>query len=264
VFADLTVRLSQTAVVPYDFQTTAKDLTKTLNAKSKFYNAGTIRTLYETYGVNSATNLNRLVAAASAFEEKAGDLDTALSVKDGIDPSDVPQINRQLMSIQAALGQSLVAMGNFDQAWFPYQQNGLDLVQMDKVIDSLSSARVKSSDITTAMNDISEWIGYNWFARFLSRTPYDNFRDRFSGDNQLSWGTQTKIQPTVDLYDEFKALEAIAYIKPVPQDDLDPTVADIRAKLYSQAFPNLETNLEVMWRGLEDANAQIDALLASF
>jgi Iap family predicted aminopeptidase len=264
VFADLTVRLSKTAVVPYDFQTTAKDLTDILNAKSKFYNAGTLRKIYKTYGVDSATHLNRLVAAASAFEEKADQLDTALSKKGGIDPSDVPEINQQLMSIQAALGQSLVAMGNFDQAWFPYQQNGLDLVQMDKVVDSLSSRRVSASDVTTAMRDIWEWVGFNWFARFLSRTPYDNALSRFSGENQLSWGTQTKTQPLVDLYDEFLALRAIENIKPVPEDDLDPIVDDIRAKIYSQAFPNLDANLEIMWRGVEDANAQIDALLASF
>ena len=263
VFADLTVRLSQTAVAPYDFQTTAKDLTKLLNAKSKWYNADTLRTIYKTYGVDSATHLNRLVAAASAFEEKAGQLDTALSNKGGIDPSDVPQINRKLRSIQAALGQSLVAMGNYEQAWFPYQQNGRDLVEMDKVVDSLSSKRVSSSDISTAIHDIRDWIGFNAFASFLSRTPYDNLLSRTSGENQLSWGTQTKIQPIVDLYDEVNALRALEFVKPVPEDDLDPIVEDIRAKIYSQAFPNLETNLEIMWRGVEDANAQIAALLAS-
>jgi hypothetical protein len=33
--------------------------------------------------------------------------------------------------------------------------------------------------------------------------------------------------------------------------------------LVSQAFPNLEDGFETMWIGLEDANAQMDALLES-
>ncbi len=257
VFADMAIRLVELPIIPYNFETTATNLWEKLTYDDDF-GVHLLYPVYDKYGLDSETNMGRLLAAAAAFREKAATLNMKLKMAN---PSMANEINAQLMAIEAFLGQTLIAMGVWEQDWYPYQQSANDVVHMDAGIDILLRAVLTDDDVTDAIWELN-WVGIIWYYDYMS---YENYLDQYSrlcGEEVVSWGLQTHLLPCVEIWEEYNSLSQLAYWEDVTAEDISPIVASLQTKLLDQALANLEESFRTMWMGLEDANSRLDALIA--
>ena len=255
VFTDMTVRLVVLPFAPYNFETTATNLNKTLLSSDDFA-VDMLYPIYQKYGIDPEKNMGRAVDAASEF---ANDAEMLMSKLKYADPAMAQEINKRLMSIEAVIGQTLIALGVWEQDWYPYQQGANDVIHMDEGIDMLKSYG-RGYDVNDAIWELN-WVGIIWYYDYMCQPNYMDQYSRLTGAEVASWGTQAHMLPAVEIWDEYDALKQMAYADPSPAD-LRPIIESLEGKMVDQAFVNLESGFQTMWMGLENANGQIEDLIA--
>ena len=257
VFADMTVRLTVLPIIPYNFETSADRVLDRLMRDDEF-GVSTLYPIYEKYGIDPMPNMARTVKAAEDFKENAVVLKDMLKYAN---PTDASRINEKLMSIAAVLGQSLVAMGVWEQDWYPYQQSANDVLHMDAGIEMLKSFGM-GYDVNDALWELN-WVGIMWYYDYMCEANYYDQMSRLTGipngkSEVDSWGLQTHLLPAVDLWDEYDYLNQVAYDD---EPDLSWVIDSLEGKMIDQALSELEMSFETMWTGLENANSQMRMLI---
>jgi len=255
VLTDMTVRLASDVIIPYNFSTLSKNLNEELLMSDEF-GVGGLYEIYAQYGLDPATNLQRAVDAAAEFEEKAAALNYAL--KDA-SPEDPSVINSWLMDIAGTLDTSLIAIGVWEQDWFPYQQPLNDVYHTVEALKILESGYLGDA-VSDAMWELN-WVGIIWYYDYMSYENYMDQRDRLSGDRVASWGLQTHLQPAAEIWEEYDGLASLAYDDVVTWEDVEWIVDGLEDKLQAIMLTQLEDAFQLMWMALSEANDQIDQLI---
>lgn len=256
VFADMTLRLVVLPFAPYNFEVSATSLLETLTASDDF-SVDMLYPIYEKYGIDPEKNMGRTVEASRMYAENAAMLKAQMKFAD---PTMAHEINERLMSIEAVIGQTLLALGVWEQDWYPYQQSANDVIYMDSGIETLKSFG-NGHDVSDAIWELN-WVGIIWYYDYMCKPNYLDQYSKLCGDEVASWGLQTHLLPAVEIWDEYDALQQVAYDESLTLEDLAPIVASLEGKMVDQAFFNLEASFVTMWTGLEDANGQIEDLIA--
>jgi len=253
VSADLSLRLLTLPVSPYNFETTGNNLIKTLTSGD--YDANLLYPIYAKYGIDPEKNMSRTLEAAQDFLANAAELNTKLN---SVSSERAHEVNVQLMSIEAILGQTLIAQGVWEDDWYPYQQSALDVIHMDDGISILQNLG-PNNDVNDAIGTLN-WVGIIWYYDYMCKANYLDQYSKLCGAEVASWGLQTHLLPAVEIWDEYDDLHQVAYDK---NPDVSGVITSLQGKMVSQALHNLELSFETMWMGLENANGQMDTLLAS-
>lgn len=257
VYVDMTVRLVTTPIVPYNFAVSANNLATLLKGTNEF-GVDAMRPVYARYGLSSA-DLDRALAAAMDYQTEAADFN---AVRGSLSLSQAHALNVELMGIEAVIGQTLIAQGVWEQDWYPYQQSANDLVFLDRGIRTLEAWTPGSDTLTDAIWQLN-WVGIIWYYDYMSYENYLDQASRLCGAEVASWGLQTHLLPCVDIWNQYDALNGLARSKHVTTADLAPIIASLKDALRDQAFTELDQSFRTMWAGLEEANAQLAALVAS-
>lgn len=258
VYADMAARLISQPIIPYNFETSAARLMDRLMDDDEF-GVAVLRPIYEQYGLDPEKNMGRALDAAERFLANAGTLKLALK---RADPAKAHEINEKLMQIEYWLGTSLIAMGVWEQDWYPYQQPANDVVHMDAAIDMLTDPSLSDDTITDAIWELN-WVGIIWYYDYMCKPNYLDQYAKLCGEDVKSWGLQTHLRPVPEIWEQYDALNALAYDEDVVPADVEPIVSDLRDILVNVAFYNLEMGFEDMWKGLEEANSLMESLLAA-
>ncbi|MGB2581856.1 MAG: M28 family peptidase [Thermoplasmata archaeon] len=256
IVSDMTVRLATYPVIPYNFKTLASDLNSHLNGDNLWGVEG-LYEIYDEYGFDRSVNLQKTVDEAAAFAAKAELLKEMLMY---VDPEDAGDINSQLMSIAGTLDQSLIAIGVWEQSWYPYQQPINDVYHMYKTIQALKAYPTDES-VGLGIGTLN-WVGMTWYYSYMSYANYLDQRDRLTGDRVASWGLQTHLQLSVDVWDEYDALVKMTHGAGHDSEALADVLESLEEKLCDISIVQLENAFEWMWTALHDANQQIDELMA--
>ncbi len=255
VISDMTVRLASYPVIPYNFKTLGSDLNSHLNGDN-LWGVGGLYDIYTEYGFDTSINLQRIVDEAAEFAAKVELLEEMLMYAD---PGEAGEINSQLMSIAATLDQSLIGMGVWEQDWYPYQQPINDVYHMYKTIQALKTH--ETEDAGLGMGSLY-WVGVVWYYDYMSYANYLDQRDRLTGDRVASWGLQTHLQLAVDVWPEYDSLVKMTQGVGHDPDAVAEVLASLEGKLTGISIVQLENSFELMWTALDDANGQIDDLMA--
>ena len=255
VFADMTFRLVTLPFAPYNFEVSSTNLLETLMTSDDF-SVYQLYPIYEKYGLDPDTNMGRTVTAAQTY---ASDVAMLKMKMKSADPAMAAEINSRLMSIEAVLGQTLIAQGVWEQDWYPYQQSANDAIHMDMGIEMLESYG-SGYDVNDAIWELN-WVGIIWYYDYMCKDNYLDQYSRLCGAEVASWGLQTHLLPAVEIWDQYDALKQVAYDKDLTLADLEPIISELQQKMVDQALANLETSFVTMWTGLENANAQIEGLI---
>ena len=258
VFTDMSVRLITLPIIPYNFETSADQLIDTLLFTDDF-GVHKLAPIYDKYGIDPTANMDRAVAAAMEFQDNAMVLAEALAYAD---PAEAFEINKQLLSVEAVLGQTLIAIGVWEQDWYPYQQAANDVLHMDAGISFLTTGMVSGDSISDALWELN-WVGTIWYYDYMCKANYLDQYSKLCGAEVASWGLQTHLLPATEIWDEYDALAALVHNDPVTAEDTAWIVDSLQDKMVVQSFANLEAGFETMWLGLESANSQMDTLLDS-
>jgi len=240
--------------VPYNFQTYAKQLNSAVSGGSRF-DVGAVPGIYAEYGIDTGANFDPMLEQLALFTENVGDLSAAISSLGGALDHEV---NSALMSIAGTLDRNLTAMGVWEQDWFPYQQPINDVYHLYNAIQVLKSGVIDDTTVPDAVLELS-WVGIIWYYAYDSYENYMDQYERLTGDRKASWGLQNHLQPAIEIWAEYDALVQMLDDE-VTWGDLAPIVADLEAHLL-EAIGQLEHGFSLMWTSMEDANAQIDALV---
>lgn len=257
VISDLTVRLMTAPTVPYNFDMLSNDLSSHLNGMDQ-WGVGNLFGIYDDYGVDSTANLERLLNEAELFEGKVVELKTAVA---GAKKNTQSTVNSALMSIAETLDTSLIAMGVWEQDWYPYQQPINDVYHIYDGIQSLKDTT--GGDFVGNALGLLNWAGIIWYYDYMSYGNYMDQRDRLTGDRQASWGLQTHLQPSVEIWAEYDALAKLKASGEVSFEDVEWIILSLEQKLVEVSIAQLEDAFELMWTALSDANGQIDQLVQS-
>ena len=258
VWVDLALELDQRVIVPYVFETMATTLWKKLFIRPNKLNPDIAYALdtYEKYGIDPTVNFLPTLDLAKDHLEKTQALDEWLK---SVDPADAREINAKLMNLVKTLDTEMIAMGVWEQEWFPHEQSLNDVVFMERCIELLEKPVVTSDDISDAMWELN-WVGIVWYYDYMCKDNYLHEIDRLSGEERKSWGNQTHLLPIVDVWDEYDALANMLYQDPDPRN-VTALLEDLRPILVEDAIGNLETAFASMSTCLESANSQIDAIM---
>jgi len=258
VWVDLALELDQRVIVPYVFETMATTLWKKLNIWPRF---GPVNPdiayaldIYEKYGIDTSVNFLPTLELAKTHLEKAQALDEWLK---SVDPAIVRETNAKLMNLVKTLDTEMIAMGVWEQSWFPHEQSLNDVVFMERCIEILDQTEVIENDVTDTMWKLNN-VGIVWYYDYMCKDNYLNEIDRLSGSKQKSWGTQTHLLPIVDVWDEYDALANMAYMENPQVDDI---LVSLKCKQEEFAIGNLETAFNSMWTTLQQANSIIDDIM---
>jgi Iap family predicted aminopeptidase len=255
VFADMTLRLVDLPLVPYNFEVSATNLWGTLTTSDDF-SVDQLYPIYEKYGVDPDANMGRAVDAASRYAADVAVLKTKLN-KAGM--ADAAEINSRLMAIEAVLGQTLIAQGVWEQDWYPYQQSANDVIHMNNGIEMLKSYG-KGYDVNDGIWELN-WVGIIWYYNYMSEANYFDQYSRLCGPEVASWGLQTHLLPAVEIWDEYDGLTQLAYQKGLTLSDLEPLIHSLETKMVDQALHNLDLSFQTMYAGLENVDAQLESLI---
>ena len=257
IVSDMTVRLATYPVVPYNFNALATDLGSHLFSEDLWGVVGELDEIYAHYGLDPAANLGPLKEQAALFSENVLELSDAIALAT---VTDAHALDAQLMSIAGTLDRALVAIGVWEQDWYPYQQPINDVKHMWKALEALRA------DTTPATMDLAvgtlNWVGMTWYYAYDSYGNYLDQRDRLTGDRVASWGLQTHLQLAVDIWWEYDALMNAKGDTDLTFKDVAWVVDSLDEKLETVSLAQLENSFELMWTALADANMQIDVLTA--
>lgn len=259
---DMTYQFVNLPIIPLNFGTVASNLYTTMMMGNDKFSVPDLYALYDKYGFDPEVNMGRTVIALEEFVINTDTLIEKLRGIENIDPDLAREINRLMISIGVELGQSLIAMGVWEEHYYPYQQSSIDVKYLDRGIELLSSSVITAdenrlSDAICALN----WVGVTWYYDYISEESYWDNYDLSYGTGMVSWGTQTHLLPAVDIYNEYDQLNQLKSNGDVTAENIEPIISNLRDTMDNQAFPNLEQSFETMWIGLEDANAQLDELI---
>jgi hypothetical protein len=248
----MSVRLMMTPVAPYDFRVLADQLESTLLGGN--FAVGGLYDIYDEYDVGTE-NLEILLGEVSEFSSKVSALQSALEL---VSASEAHEVNLRLMRIVETLDTALIAIGVWEQDWFPYQQPINDVYKADAAIGMLKSA-TGNAMVTGAIRHLN-WVGMVWYYDYSSYDNYLDQRDRLTGSRMASWGLQTHLQLSVDVWPEYDALVGLMSAKTITPEALEPIIVSLEQKLVDVSIVQLEDAFVLMWGAIEDANDQIDAL----
>lgn len=255
VITDMSVKLMMSPVVPYNFEPLAGQLNEALT-KSDGFSVLRLDEVYDEYDF-STENRDRLVGAVAEFSAKVSALQDAL--KD-VSVAEAHDMNMKLMSIVGTLDTALVAIGVWEQDWFPYQQPINDVYHTYDALAILKST--KGQDKVRSVISELNWVGMVWYYDYSSYENYLDQRDRLTGSRVASWGLQTHLQESVDVWPEYDALMTMFKAKTVTPEALAPIIGSLEQKLVDVSIPQLESAFVLMSEAIEDANGQIDILMA--
>ncbi len=257
VFADMALRLVNLPFVPYNFEVSATNLWSTLTTSDDF-SVDQLYPVYEKYGVDPNANMGRAVDAASRYAADVAVLKTKLSKAD---PANAAEINAKLMSIEAVLGQTLIAQGVWEQDWYPYQQSANDVIHMNNGIEMLKSYG-NGYDVNDGIGELN-WVGIIWYYDYMSEANYLDQYSRLCGAEVASWGLQTHLLPAVEIWDEYDGLTQLAHQKGLTMSALEPLIHSLETKMVTQALHNLDLSFATMYTGLENVDGQIESLIGT-
>jgi len=256
VISDMTVRLVTYPIVPYNFNTLATDLNEHILGEN-LWGVMALDEIYDNYGM-SLDNRDRLVAEAARFAEDVLLLKEKLALAD---PAQASEINRQLMSIVGTLDRALVAIGVWEQDWYPYQQPINDVYHMWWGLQKLW-AGPSEDNVEHAIGTLN-WVGMTWYYAYDSYGNYLDQRDRLTGNRVASWGLQTHLQLSVDIWLEYDALMQMKGASDLTFADIEWVVGSLETTLVEVSMAQLENSFVLMWAALDDANGQVESLTGS-
>ncbi|UCE92195.1 MAG: M28 family peptidase [Methanobacteriota archaeon] len=262
--ADMTHQFITLPIAPLNFGTVASDLYATMMMGNDKFSVPALYSIYDSYGFDPDANMGRTVSALEEFRVNAGILMSILEgFDDTVDPGIAREVNRLMMSVEVALGQSLVAMGVWEEHYYPYQQSSIDVKYLERGIEKLSASIIAGNEhkISDAMSSLS-WVGVTWYYDYISEESYWDNYDLSYGTGMVSWGTQTHLLPAVDIWNEYDQLNQLPLNEDITAEDIDPIISGLRDVMVTQALPNLEQSFETMWTGLEEANLLIEEIIA--
>ncbi len=257
VISDMTTRLATFPIVPYNFETYANDLSSHLLGVDNLWGVAALDEIYANYG-RDLVNRDRLVEESARFSANAVALKENLSTAD---PSMAKAINEQLMSIVGTLDTSLVAIGVWEQDWYPYQQPINDVYHMWWALEKLWACD-SVDDIGKGIGTLN-WVGMTWYYDYMSYGNYLDQRDRLTGDRVASWGLQTHLQLSLDIWWEYDALVGMKGDSDVAFKDIGWVVLSLDEKLATTGLDHLEEQFVLMWTALDGANGQMEDLIAT-
>lgn len=252
--ADMTIRMATSKVVPYDLSTLSYDLQSTLTGAKQWGVSG-LYEIYDEYDLDTCANLERLLEAVAEFKERTDQLKSALKA---VPTSLVSEVNSRMMEIVGVLDRSLIAIGVWEQDWYPYQQPINDVYHLYDGIEKLKEGGTGQT-IGKAIGTLS-WVGMVWYYDYMSYGNYLDQRDRLTGSRVDSWGLQAHLQLSVDIWPEFDALVKLKATGATPEE-MASIIASLEDKLVDVTLAQLELSFEEMWTAVEDANGMIDSLL---
>lgn len=256
IISDMTLRFANYPVVPYNFETLANDLNSHLLGDN-LWGVSALDEIYA-YFEEGTDNRDRVVSEAARFQANSVLLKEKLSA---MSPSDAHDINDQLMSVVGTLDQNLIAIGVWEQDWYPYQQPINDVYHLWWGLQKLWEHEADGEG-ELGIGTLN-WVGMTWYYDYMSKGNYLDQRDRLTGDRVASWGLQTHLQLAVDIWDEYDALVKAKNDPSVTFNDVIWVIDELAATLDSVAIVQLENSFVLMWTALEDANSQMETMIAS-
>ena len=253
VISDMTVRLASYEIIPYNFNTLATDLNSHILGEN-LWGVSALDEIYDYYEMSTA-NRDRLVTEAARFSGNVEFLKGDLSAADS---SKASHINKELMSITGTLDRNLIAIGVWEQDWYPYQQPINDVYHLWWGLQKLWACSDGEGDMGLGTLN---WVGMTWYYDYMSYGNYLDQRDRLTGDRVASWGLQTHLQLAVDIWWEYDALKQVKQDQTVTLADVSWAVDSLAEKLGTISLVQLENSFELMWTALDDANGQIEDLI---
>ena len=257
VISDMTTRMATYTIAPYNFETLATDLNSHLLLDEELWGVAALDEIYE-YFEMSTENRDKLVSEAANFSENSLALKDAIAVAN---PAKASEINSELMSIVKTLDTSLIAIGVWEQDWYPYQQPINDVYHLWWGLQDLWAKMAGTGD-SMGLGTLN-WVGMTWYYDYSSYDNYMDQRDRLTGDRVASWGLQTHLQPAVDIWQEYDALRSVKGPDGPTFQDVLWVVPSLETVLGGTALVQLEDAFVLMWTALEDANNQMESLVES-
>ena len=254
VLSDMTMKLATSQIVPYNFGTLAQDLNGHLNG-DLLWGVSDLYGIYGEYGFDPASTLAPLLSAAALFEANSGELSSALI---SMSPEDASAVNTAMMDIVWTLDTTMVAIGVWEQDWYPYQQPINDVYHLYDGITALKSGHGQSV-LDYAVGTLN-WVGMVWYYDYMSYGNYLDQRDRLTGDRVASWGLQTHLQLSVDIWPEYDELMQLRDLG-ASYADLESVIESLEGKLVTVSLVQLENAFGWMLEALQLANEKIDALM---
>jgi hypothetical protein len=102
-----------------------------------------------------------------------------------------------------------------------------------------------------------------WYYAYDSYGNYLDQRDRLTGDRVASWGLQTHLQLSVDIWWEYDALMRMKGASDLTFADIEWVVGSLEETLGEVSMAQLEDSFVLMWTALDDANGQVESLVGS-
>ena len=257
VISDMTVRMVTAPVAPYDFETLATDLSSHLLHEEELWGVAALDEIYAHFGM-STENRDKLLDQAARFQENTAALKAALAT---VKPSKAHDVNVELMDIVGTLDTSLIAIGVWEQDWYPYQQPINDVYHLWWALEKLW-AKMDGTGDDMGLGTLN-WVGMTWYYAYSSYGNYMDQRDRLTGDRVASWGLQTHLQPSVDIWWEYDALMSVKGPEGPTFEDVLWVVPSLENVLGGTALAQLEDAFVLMWTAIEDANGQMEGLVDS-
>lgn len=255
VISDLTVGMVTSTFAPYDFETLATDLSSHLLHEEELWGVSALDEIYAYFGM-STENRDRLLSEAARFQEDSAALKAALAT---VNPAKAHEVNTELMSIVGTLDTALIAIGVWEQDWYPYQQPINDVYHLWWALEKLW-AKMDGTGDDMGLGTLN-WVGMTWYYAYSSYDNYMDQRDRLTGDRVASWGLQTHLQPAVDIWWEYDALMSVKGPDGPTFEDVLWVVPSLEEVLGGTALAQLEDAFVLMWTALEDANGQVEDLV---
>jgi hypothetical protein len=78
-----------------------------------------------------------------------------------------------------------------------------------------------------------------------------------------SWGLQTHLQLSVDIWREYDALMQMKGDSTLTFADVEWVVGSLETTLGDVSMAQLEDSFVLMWTALDDANGQVESLIGS-
>ncbi len=255
VISDLTVGMVTSTFAPYDFETLATDLSSHLLHEEELWGVSALDEIYAYFGM-STENRDRLLSEAARFQENTAALKAALAT---VNPAKAHDVNVELMDIVGTLDTSLIAIGVWEQDWYPYQQPINDVYHLWWALEKLW-AKMDGTGDDMGLGTLN-WVGMTWYYAYSSYDNYMDQRDRLTGDRVASWGLQTHLQLSVDIWWEYDALMSVKGSDGPTFEDVLWVVPSLEEVLGGTALVQLEDAFVLMWTALEDANGQVEELV---
>jgi Iap family predicted aminopeptidase len=258
VLADMASVLVDSPVLPLNLSCTGEQLRDSLRDESSI-GVADLKSIDKRHELGLSSSLARLAESSEEFAECTRTLDEALK-EELADAQLEESVNKTLIGIQVLLGRSLLAMTAGEESAFPCEQSAIDLRSLDKAITALSGMQCSPEDIETAIEALSH-VGMTGLCREVSEATYRDAIEMMCGKDVASWGAKSHLMPIVDVWEERSRLCVIRESKTASMIDVEIIRTRLLNKALCAASSNLEESIEIMRKGLSDANIKIRSLI---